>query len=471
MRSTSYIILMLLIAACTFVLYSFIPCSDYGMKVLGIVGYVQLFFSIFSWKKLTGSALTPYVLFLVSAYVFTFGQSLLFVFDKVTPELDLANMFSRSAMMPAQYLTLIFLNFFHVGGLLSCRKRPSYRKVDCNIISLEEENVRKQIAGVRKIGLFFILLSIIPFIIERFTLYNIVISSGYIGIYMQEVKIGLSNIVPFLSQYFIPGILCLLLTENKKSRKKLFVIILILEACFWLFTGGRSEGVIIASILLMYYHYCVKRIRFKSALIISILGFYFVSLLGVIAETRSAPTVNFLEAFLRSTGSTNVFFAAINEMGGSMFPMITTMEIVPQIEGYRYGSSYLYSFSSVIPNLGFWDLHPAMKYGNLNDWLQRVLNLNYGPGYSIVAEAYINFGEMGFIMMMLLGYVFARIFKVTYTHKRNPLLFVLSFIFCFLVIKTVRNSFLATIRSIFYFIIPIYFFVVYYYKGKINKEL
>lgn len=154
-----------------------------------------------------------------------------------------------------------------------------------------------------------------------------------------------------------------------------------------------------------------------------------------------------------------------------MYPMITTMEIVPEREEFRYGSSYLYSATSIIPNLGFWDLHPAMKYGNLNDWLQNAMSLNYGPGYSIVAEAYINFGNLGFLMMMFLGYVFGLVFNINIRDKRNPLLIVLAFVFCFLIIKTVRNSFLATVRSIFYYIIPIYLIVVHMYNGRINKRI
>jgi len=88
-----------------------------------------------------------------------------------------------------------------------------------------------------------------------------------------------------------------------------------------------------------------------------------------------------------------------------------------------------------------------------------------------VAEAYINFGNLGFLMMMFLGYVFGLVFNINIRDKRNPLLIVLAFVFCFLIIKTVRNSFLATVRSIFYYIIPIYLIVVHMYNGRINKRI
>ena len=73
-------------------------------------------------------------------------------------------------------------------------------------------------------------------------------------------------------------------------------------------------------------------------------------------------------------------------------------------------------------------------------------------------------------MMLVLGYCFGLIFNINIRDKYNPLLLVLSFVFCFLIIKTVRNSFLATVRSVFYYILPIYLIVVYMYKGRINRK-
>lgn len=471
MKNLKYIIGSLLLAATILVTYPLLPYSDYGMKIMGIFGIIQLVYSVYSWARITGTVITPYVIFLISAYTFTFGQSILYVFGKVSPDRDLTDMFFATSIMPAQYLTLIFLNFFHIGGILSCRRSIVVGESYTFMTYWEKCNRQNQVIGIRKIGILFLCISIIPYIVERATLFFVVLTTGYSGIYMQEEKIGLSNIVTILSQYFIPGVLCLLLVEASKSKRKLYVALLAMEACFWLFTGGRSNGVIISSILLMYFHICVKPIRLKQAIIVAVAGFFFVSLLGVISETRSDSNADITEAVSKSFSNSNAFYSAISEMGGSMYPMIATMELVPDKYDFKHGLSYLYAASSVIPNLGFWDLHPAMKYGNMNDWLQKAMDLSYGPGYSIVAEAYINFGNWGFLMMLLLGYCFGLIFNIDIRDKRNPLLLVLSFVFCFLIIKTVRNSFLATVRSIFYYIIPIYLIVVYMYKGRINRKL
>ena len=470
MKQSGYILGSLLIVVVTLVLYNSLTYSDFGMQVLGVVGIVQFAYSIFSWKKVTGSALNPYMVFLFSAYVFTFGQSFLNVFGKVTDDRALTEMFLPSSIMPAQYLTLIFLNFFHIGGLLSCKKHNQQNAANSQITLFDEQNRCNQVKGIRKAGRLFIIVSIIPYIVERVTIFYIVLVSGYGGIYEQQAKVGIFNIISILSQYFIPGVLCLLLVETSRRKKWFYIAILLAEIGFWLYTGGRSNGVIIASVLLLYYHICVKPIRLKQAIIIGIAGFFFVSTLGIISETRSASKSDMSAIVSDNMGSSNAFYSALSEMGGSMYPMITTMTLVPDRYDYKYGSSYFYSLTSVIPNLGFWDLHPAMKYGNMNDWLQDAMDLNYGPGFSIVAEAYINFGSLGFLMMLVLGYCFGLIFNINIRDKYNPLLLVLSFVFCFLIIKTVRNSFLATVRSVFYYILPIYLIVVYMYKGRINRK-
>ena len=459
------IILFLVIWA----IYQYIPISEEGMKIMGVLGIIQMVYSIGCWFGLTSSMLTPYTVFLFSAYIFTFGQSFLFIFDKVTPDRDLTELFLPSALIPAQYLTLVFLNFFNIGAILSVKKtRRSYLFPEQ--ILKNEQATERQVKGIRTVGKFFLAISIVPYIIERVKLFFIVSTLGYSGIYIQEAKVGIFNILNILSQYFIPGVLCLLLVETVRTRRNIWLLILVAEACFWLFTGGRSVGVIIASILLLYYHICVKPIEFKRAILIGVVSFFFVSLLGIVSETRTDVNADISQILKEGFGNSNAFFDALSEMGSSMYPMAATMEVVPQSEGYRNGSTYLYAASSIIPNLGFWDLHPAMKNANMNQWLQDVMNLNYGPGYSIVAEAYINFGSLGFIIMLILGFCFGRILTVVVNDKSNPLLLVLSFVFCYLIIKTVRNSFLATVRSVVYYILPIYIYVRYFVNGRIVKK-
>lgn len=455
----------LLLVFWTLIVHTFMPVSDSTLKMMGLIGIIQLIFSIISWWKQTGDALTPYVIFLIAAYIFTFGQSLLYVFDIVSTHWNLLSFCSPSRVYDAQKVTLIFLNFFHIGGLLSCSQNS--QTISCVVKNTDSELIylENQICGIKLVGKIFLIISVIPFIIETVTIFHIAATLGYGGLYIQEAKIGIFNIINILSQYFLPGLLCLLVVEGSKIKRNIYIVIFILDVAFWMFVGGRSNGVIIAAILLMYFHICVRKIKFKQAAIVIVIGFFFISLLSAVSDTRSNTKASFVTSFVENFGKADPFYDAISEMGGSMFPLIKTMTIVPEQQDYRYGSSYLWASTSVIPNLGFWDLHPAMKYANLNDWLQKTLRLNYGPGFSIIAEAYINFGDYGCLMMLLLGYIFGLIFNIDLENKYSPLKLIMSLLFCYLIIKTVRNSFLATVRSLFYYILPIYL-IVRYKGGK-----
>ena len=440
--------------------------TSLNLSILGGCGIIQVLLSLYSWKKLTGSVFVPYVVFLGAAYIFTFGQSFLYVFDAVPEDLDLLNNISYQTIFQSQYITLLFLNFFHMGAM--CAISRSRQGLSDYIFSAEDVLYRKnQLKGIRVVGWLFVSVSVVPFMIESIKKYVVVSTLGYGGLYGGEAEIGLGNIVSILAQYFIPGLICLLMVYSGVV-KKIIVCVLLLYILFLLYLGGRSDAVIILAILLLHHHICVKPFEAKQFVVLACLAYFFVSALTVVAKTRHDVNKDFIGQFFEEQDD-NAFTAALSEMGGSMFPLAQTIELVPQMYDYRYGASYLYAFTSVIPNMGFWDLHPAMKYGNLGDWLKNVLHLNYGPGFSIVAECYINFGYSGFVFMMLLGFVFVKIFNIDQIKRMNPILILLSLLFCFLITKTVRNSFLATVRSLFYYILPIYLIVVYYCKGKIIK--
>lgn len=120
---TRYLLLALLIAGVTFCYVQFNPVAEpVHLRVLGGIGLLQLAVSLRGWKRLTGSVFVPYTVFLGAAYVFTFGQSLLDVFGAVTPGRDLRETLSIGSIYAAQYVTLQFLAFFHMGALASVRR-------------------------------------------------------------------------------------------------------------------------------------------------------------------------------------------------------------------------------------------------------------------------------------------------------------------------------------------------------------
>ena len=106
----------------------------------------------------------------------------------------------------------------------------------------------------------------------------------------------------------------------------------------------------------------------------------------------------------------------------------------------------------------FWPIHPAKKESNLGDWLTDTLGTTFGTGFSMCAEAWVNFGVFGFLIFYLwgalLGSIFGRIEKVISEEDIALLAFLLVlFWFC---LKIPRNAFLNVVRAVFYYAAPIY---------------
>ena len=68
--------------------------------------------------------------------------------------------------------------------------------------------------------------------------------------------------------------------------------------------------------------------------------------------------------------------------------------------------SYAYALLTVLPNL-FWAIHPSIAHGTASAWLIWTVNpytaSQHGAlGYSCIAEAYLNFGWTGVVIIMSL---------------------------------------------------------------------
>ena len=166
----------------------------------------------------------------------------------------------------------------------------------------------------------------------------------------------------------------------------------------------------------------------------------------------------------------------IGELGWSMTSIGYTMNFVPSIEGFRLGSTYLYGLFTIIPNLGFWDIHPSTVNAQLGNWLQDMLNISYGPGYTMIAESYINFSWWGLGVALILGgiigYVLSRVNRETAKYKLSSTAFIMVLLSIGLK-PLVRSCSVVAFREIIYVgggIYILYRFIrISYRKKYLNK--
>lgn len=455
-----YVFLHVLLMLVVYFYYINNPQSNSDtIKMMGVFGWIQFALHIISWKQVTGKLFVPYMIFLAVAYGFCFGQSFLEVFGLVAENRSLLLRLSETDIYQAQQCTLIFLSSFHIGALLSYKKSKQYTGFRDSTYEIEYKTIKK-------LGQILVVISVVPFIVENAINLIIVTIYGYRGLYENRDVIPYMSIVSFLADYFIPGLLCLLLTSKPKSltQRNIFIIFAI-TVFILLFCGGRSQAVVLIAVSLLYYQNHVSAITKKGWILILVFGIFLASLLSVIQHVRGGSRENYIQTIANYESDTNPVFETISEMGGSMFPLARTMDLVPSTENYRYGTTYIYAFSSIIPNLGFWSIHPAAVHANLGNWLMDKDNLGYGPGYSIVAEAYINGGMLGFLFMLIMGFYFCKLLNIDDKGKYKILTFLIAICFSYMSLKMVRNSFIGTVRVAVFYLLPIYWYVSY----KVDK--
>lgn len=451
-----YISLIIFIDAIAFLFWynNASPTRD-DLALMGGIGLLQLIFSIVSWKKCGRDLISPYIFFLGSLYVFSFGQSLMYPFGLASMKRDLVGMFGITVLdvYDAQFMTIVMLGAFQIGGLLSLNK--------FTLVKSKYNNGAIETERLKKIGKFLFGVSVIPYF--YFVISDAIISmtSGYQSIFAGEgERVGLANLWHIIGDYFIPSLICLYIAyRNEPSNREKVSVIMLVCAFLILLIGGRSEAVIMLSLLLILRHLLVKQFSKKYMLIGLASAFVFLQLLAFIAETRDSSNRSMSIEF-KSNGAVET----VAEMGWSQFCLIKSMDQVPQKEDFRYGKSYAYSFLTLIPNLGFWKIHPAKKEANLGDHLGEELGMTFGIGFSMCAEAWFNFGYFGFLIFILWGYFLGKLFGRVqkYITFGNVAGLAFLFVFYWFSLKLPRNSFIGLVRAIFYYSLPVYLYCRHY---------
>lgn len=458
--------------------------SLFWMKTLSITGWITLFWSILSWKSLRKEVISLYILYLILTYFFTFGQSLLILFDLVSENRDLLNRITSSQLINAQFFTLLCLVSFHLGALMICKK-PNHinNYIKNNTIQTKNNQFNLNImqVAIKRVGIILLILSLPGFLYDTLNTLNTVVSEGYRALYGYDSGIVraslITRIFEYTSSYFLPALICLLIAyRNNAMLRRLIFTLMVIKIFNGLYIGGRGGATILLLVVILIYHYSVRPINKRGATLLTVTAYFFLSFLAIIAKLRGlsnrSPQDYFL-AFIESFGKENLFFDTLSEIGWTMFPLSAVMAIIPDSFEYFYGKSYLYALTSIVPNLGFWDIHPAKVYAGGGQWLMDTLDLYSGPGFTLIADAYRNFGWLGFFALIGFGALFGRIYssvdKLTIYKRPDILCFVM--IFANATLMSVRGDNLYIVRPLFYEVLPIYILIRLTYIRMVNSRV
>lgn len=350
---------------------------------------------------------SPKCLFWFITVLFSLGQNIAYPFISNDMEFfnELLYGFRRNdgEMCLSSVYTMQALNMFTLG-LYYCKRNSKFEKV------IEEYNIayitnreRMFAISAHYIGIFLLSISFIPELLYVYAEVVLYFTQGY----GQTSNAQLSGIVLVLHYLFIPAILmsycgCHYLSKSKMAH----TVILIGLAFIFLLIGDRGSGI---SLLVSFLW--LKLVMDKSFQIRK----YVMPLLIIVL---AIPIIKYYRISYTSN-SENPFFDAVYyivehnpiidillETGASQNVLIMTMEKVVS-SGLAYGSAYINFFIRMLP--GF--LGIEQEYASLAKWVIGTTEYQT-QGFSIWAEAYLNFGDMGIPFMFIIGLMFNFMLRV-----------------------------------------------------------
>ena len=473
-RKFNYALLAFLMLAVEIAIYNIWVRSmdtDQGLILVSATSACVFFLELFIWKRLTGELLSPYIVFFVVLFIFCCGQSLGWIFGVEMGDRDLWNRstygMTHELLLQGMYYSMIGITCFFIGSIVG-KKIDTHNDI-CTYISSESV-----ISAYKNIGKIMLVLCVPAFL--AITLQNIVAvsASGYLAYY--DVSASRSTIMKIANQiaeFYQPCLLILLIAYREKKHIRISILIaMLIDVLASLYVGGRSGAFMTLLGIIVAYHYFIKPFTRKQIILGGIAGYFAMAMSNAISISRVDSGRSILDFIVGIFSGTNVISEFIGELGWNLTSICWTMKLVPSSYPFRYGMSYLVSLLTLIPSSFFGGKHPIVTWANLGDWLQSSLGLTSGPGYTMVAESYINFGWFGVLALFVEGIIIAK--AIARVDRRNTENNLLGSTFQVITIMTVmksltRASVSSAMRTILLVIVPLYIIIKLSLRKSIDE--
>lgn len=432
--------------------------------LLALLGGLQLLLAIYIDVKSEKSLFNALVLYEVVMYLFLYGQCLMWIITEDYSGRNIIDRYNIDLIEKAQIFTLVSLFFFHLG-LFAARPRNSK--------SLSEDRIAQLKSTMYFCGKVLFCITVIPEIVYNVRIFIIAQTFGYAGIYDVQTS-TIMRVFLNLREFFFPAIVMLLCGDTKKNKllRNIIVCIILSDALVSLYVGSRSDAMMqILSLVFILQtvngngEKTKKQVWLKYIilLVVLVITANVVRVIRIMPNRSISTFFEYLFVNKSEAGSDNMIVGLFGELGGTMATLLETMILVPASYNHLYGSSYLYALTWLLP--GF-ITNNVWEKASMNNWIDTVRYTGSGWGFSTTAEAYFNFGYLGVLVFLLIGYVIGKLFKRldrSYL-ERNPVEFALSFVLFNRLLIFSRIDFLSTLPSIvyFYFCLKIFIYLVDY---------
>ncbi|MCB9753279.1 MAG: O-antigen polysaccharide polymerase Wzy [Myxococcales bacterium] len=161
--------------------------------------------------------------------------------------------------------------------------------------------------------------------------------------------------------------------------------------------GDRSQIAVVVFVCALVYHCLIEPLRWRRATVLV------VALVMTFAGVKAFRGTKIVGDFVSSSADATAVVKVAEEVGSTLDTVVRAMDIVPSRYDYFYGSTYVHAVARVVPNLRF----SQRRWGFVSSiWITRETAPDRfarqgGIGFSVVAEAFINFGVLGAPALLL----------------------------------------------------------------------
>ncbi|WP_164860564.1 O-antigen polysaccharide polymerase Wzy [Rhodococcus sp. X156] len=360
--------------------------------------------------------MAPTVLYAGLLSIFTSGQLVLFSVGIDPSGADVLNREAQASVIRAAVFYMVAYCFFCAACVATneiAGARPARYRAGP---SLDDWRT-----ALRSTGAVCIVVGAVPFMVANLHNFRVILTEGYSGYYAEGARI--SSPLLNLSYLFIVG-LVFIGCGGVESHRKWAALALASVAILRLAAGDRGEGMIylLTAYLVGTQLARVGKGRRLKLILVFIFAIIAIPAVGVIRQSFGGVGVGLLDSIREQ----NPFETTLQTTGGTLFPLVKIMELIPAAEPFAAGGTYVSSVAHLFPGFlrgPLTDIAADTGFSSPATWLMERMGMSYGPGFTPFAEAYMNFSWIGGCgAMFVYGVLFTTLLRVpTQVSSAGPL--------------------------------------------------
>lgn len=358
---------------------------------------ITFIFTFIIWNSyFSESIVDPINLLLYAQFIFLGSNSLLKILSIDSKDFFVGYTLTSNDYNMTNALIILGILFFLLGAIIGKIKKTYIR-----------DTIRKvyfRNSYFDKSSIFILIVGIIALLLDFD-------KTWLIASYRE---FGPTTIWKIIWSTFLPVSGFVLMSSEKKKLIKVGFWVLLLLSFLYIMMGNRGYSISLLLVLLWLYNNSVKKISKKKFIVISLV---IISVSSVFFQMKSLTLVEKLDVYrFVDMDSTSPIISTLQEGSVTYRTLIYTVKHIPDMKNFQLGSSYFWAFTTIFPNVFGTPIHPSLYfYEGPSEWLRwnfapLQANIGQGFGFSMIGEAYYNFGVFGVsVVLFLLGYSISKL--------------------------------------------------------------